>query len=185
MQPNVLIDAEGNPRLMDFGCSSITRNVWSANASTPHGGGSIRWSAPELVPLSTDLTDLERVRSTRPTNESDVYSLAMVTIEVIFFCLAQNLVSHSFGHLQIFTGNWPFAPYGDEQVILLLAKDMRPDKPTHGKFTPKMWSLTKKCWNKDPKKRPSVSEVLRNLESREGGFSSFMQIIVSCSGTIQ
>ena len=53
----------------------------------------------------------------------------------------------------------------------MLAKDLRPDKPVHRQFTSKMWTLTKKCWNKDPKKRPSVSEVLRNLESREGGFS--------------
>ena len=53
----------------------------------------------------------------------------------------------------------------------MLAKDLRPDKPVHRQFTPKMWTLTKKCWNKDPKKRPSVSKVLRNLESMEGGFS--------------
>ena len=67
----------------------------------------------------------------------------------------------------------------------MLAKDMRPDKPVHGQFTPKMWTLTKQCWDKDPKKRPSILEVLRKLEPEEGGFSSFMQTTVIRSRSVQ
>ena len=93
-QANILIDADGNPRLTDFGLSSIKRIILLADNSWPEWGDSMRCKAPELAPLSTNPKDLEKVRSARPTYKSDVYSLAMVVIEVIFFCLAQNLTSH-------------------------------------------------------------------------------------------
>ena len=83
-QANILIDANGNPRLADFGLSSIKRIILLADNSWPEWGDSMRCKAPELAPLSTNSKDLEKVRSARPTYKSDVYSLAMVTIEVIF-----------------------------------------------------------------------------------------------------
>ena len=172
IQPNILIDLNGSPRLTDFGLSSTTRNISSANDSTPNGRGSTRWKAPELLALSIKPKDQDRVKEARPTKESDAYSLAMVAIEVTFSSLAQDSVSHSFEHLQIFTGRIPFDSYGDEQVILLLAKDSRPDKPVHEQFNSNMWTLTKRCWNKDPKKRPGIPEVLRKLESRDSAFSN-------------
>ena len=89
-QPNILIDPNGNPRLTDFGLSSITRDNRSANASTPNGRGSTRWRAPELLALSTKAKGREKVKSARPTEKSDAYSLAMVVIEVVFPRLAQN-----------------------------------------------------------------------------------------------
>jgi len=75
-------------------------------------------------------------------------------------------------HIQIFTGKVPFYPYSEEQVIFLLSRDERPDKPTHGEFTSRMWTLTRKCWDKDPKKRPEILDVLKTLESRDGAFSN-------------
>jgi len=68
--------------------------------------------------------------------------------------------------IEIFTGNVPFYPYSDDQVIARLMRDKRPNKPVHGDFTSKMWTLTKECWNKDPQKRLEISDVLRKLESR-------------------
>jgi serine/threonine protein kinase len=171
-QSNVLIDPSGGPRLTDFGFSSITRNICSVNASTPNGRGSTRWRAPELLVLSIKPKDQDKAKSARPTNKSDVYSLAMVAIEVTIFSLAQNSVSQPSGHLQIFTGDYPFDSRSDEQVILLLANDERPDRPVHEQFTSRMWPLTKKCWRKDPKKRPDIPEVLEKLESKDGAFSS-------------
>ncbi|KAF9789414.1 kinase-like domain-containing protein [Thelephora terrestris] len=143
---NILIDSDENPRLTDFGFSSITMNNISANASTPNGKGSTRWFAPELLELSTKTKGREKTKSLRVTFKSDTYSLAMVTIE-------------------IFTGRLPFDEYHEHQVILLLAEDKRPDKPVHPQFTPKLWSLTNKCWAKNPKRRPNIIEVLRELEA--------------------
>ena len=171
-QTNILIDSNHNPRLTDFGVSSVTRNL-TANASTESARGTMRWKAPELLPLSTDVRDWDRVKSARPTNESDMYSLAMVVIEVPVPCLTQIPVPNSFEHPQIFTGKYPFEPHSNEQVIILLTRNKRPEKPTHGQLNSKIWSLTRECWNKDPKKRPAVSEVLKKLESSESAFSAF------------
>ena len=69
---------KGNPRLSDFGISSITRNIDSVNASTPYHGCTLRYCAPEnlhakggiVLGLKGDLT-----------NKSDMYSLSMVIVE--------------------------------------------------------------------------------------------------------
>ena len=92
-QTNILIDSNRKPRLTDFGLSSVTKNI-SFNASTERGGGTTRWKAPELLPLSLDVTEWEKAKCARPTEKSDTYSLAMVAIEVLVACLTQILVSN-------------------------------------------------------------------------------------------
>ena len=80
-QPNILIDAEGNPRLTDFGLWSITENIAPVDRSTSPNSWALPYSAPELV------LELRRIKGTRvferkePTNKSDVYSLSMVIVE--------------------------------------------------------------------------------------------------------
>jgi len=74
----------GNPRLTDFGFSSITMNDRSVSSSMANRGGSTRWLAPELLALSIKVINKGKAKATRPTKKSDVYSLAMVTIEVKF-----------------------------------------------------------------------------------------------------
>ena len=95
----------------------------------------------------------------------------MVVIEVKISCFAPNSVSQPSERIQIFTGDYPFDSRSDEQVILLLANGKRPERPVHEQFTSRMWSLTKKCWEKDPEKRPDVTQVLEKLESKDGAFS--------------
>ena len=77
-QSNILIDSSGNPCLTDFGLSSVTNSV------STHGKCSIRWRAPELLVLSTRARDQDKDKPATPTEKSDVYSLAMVAIEVTF-----------------------------------------------------------------------------------------------------
>jgi len=76
-QENILIDAEGSPRLSDFGLCSITKNINSVNASTPNHGCTVRYCAPELLSGETAAGGEKR----KPTNKSDVYSLSMVIVE--------------------------------------------------------------------------------------------------------
>jgi len=63
------------PQLSDFGISSITINPDLGNASTPFPSYTPRWAAPELLEAAD-------AKSSRPTKMSDVYSFAMVVVEV-------------------------------------------------------------------------------------------------------
>ena len=81
-QPNVLIDNNKNAVLCDFGLASITADAGSPHASPVNSAGSIRWMAPERLSIyDPNNLDAEPAGS-RVTKESDMYSLAMVVIEV-------------------------------------------------------------------------------------------------------
>ena len=70
---NILVDVVDNiphARIMDFGIAIVTKNLNSVRPPTRQGAHTRRWSAPEIL--------LEQ----NPSKESDVYSFAMVTIEV-------------------------------------------------------------------------------------------------------
>ena len=72
-QLNVLVDfVDDSPVacIADFGVAMVTRNVDSIQFDTGQDLFSPRWSAPEVL------------NGENPTKESDVYSLAMVAIEV-------------------------------------------------------------------------------------------------------
>ena len=72
-QMNILVDVVDNvphARIVDFGIAIVTRNLNSIRPPTRQGAHTPRWSAPE--------TFLEQ----NPSKESDIYSFAMVAIEV-------------------------------------------------------------------------------------------------------
>jgi serine/threonine protein kinase len=72
-QMNILVDVVDNvphARIADFGITIVTKNLDSIRAETPQNVHTPRWSAPEIF------------RKQNPSKESDVYSFAMVTIEV-------------------------------------------------------------------------------------------------------
>ena len=81
VQPNILIDNDKNAVLCDFGLASITADAESAHASTINSAGSIRWMAPERLSIF-DGNSEPAPNTFRVTRESDMYSLAMVVIEV-------------------------------------------------------------------------------------------------------
>ncbi|THH32511.1 hypothetical protein EUX98_g1655 [Antrodiella citrinella] len=73
---NILLDERGNACLTDFGMSLIAEGT-GYNYGSIHGGGAIRWQAPELI--DPEAFGLE---GTRPTSQSDVFSIACTAIEV-------------------------------------------------------------------------------------------------------
>ena len=80
-QPNILINDDNNAVLCDFGLASITADAESPHASPVNSAGSIRWMAPERLSIF-DGSSEPAPNSLRVTKESDMYSLAMVVIEV-------------------------------------------------------------------------------------------------------
>ena len=70
---NILVDAAGHARVADFGLATVTQDLDSIRNASDDRGGGVRWIAPEI------LSD----RGTH-SKEADVFSFAMVTIEVGF-----------------------------------------------------------------------------------------------------
>lgn len=88
--------------------SSITKNANSVNASTESGRGTLRWRAPELLQLSGK-QDAKTQVPVRPTKESDMYSFAMVVVEV-----TSSLKAWSTSHLSTF---WDFSDIHGEAPL--------------------------------------------------------------------
>ena len=87
-----------------------------------------------------------------PVTESksaDVFAFAMVVVEV-------------------FTGKVPFEGQKDEAVVLQISRGGRPAMPTNAQaagFTVGVWRLLESCWYQNPKKRPTMDEVMRRWET--------------------
>ncbi|KAH8082793.1 kinase-like domain-containing protein [Cristinia sonorae] len=133
---NILVDAGETIRLTDFGMALIAEAT-SYQYGSIHGGGAIRWQAPELLdPDEFGLT------STRPTFASDTYSFAFTSIE-------------------LYTGEVPFATLTELQLMKRIVKGERPVQPRNMSQT--LWYLVQSCWNHHPATRPSLLDVVSTL----------------------
>ena len=79
---NVLVDlVDGAPHALiaDFGIAIVTKNLDSARPATYQSHHTPTWSAPEVL------------RGENPSKESDVYSFAMIMVEVGVPCFVRGL----------------------------------------------------------------------------------------------
>ena len=77
MQGNILVNSEGDVQLTDFGMSLLA-GANAGNYASNHGGGAMQFRSPELLdPKSFGLED------DRPSMTCDIYSLALVAVEVM------------------------------------------------------------------------------------------------------
>ena len=65
-----VVDDIPHARIADFGIAIVTKNLDSIRPPTRQEAHTPRWSAPEIL------------HEENPSKESDIYSFAMVTIEV-------------------------------------------------------------------------------------------------------
>ena len=70
-QSNVLVDTTGRARITGFGLAMVTQNLDSMRNAPAEHGHSARWIAPEILDDQGTFS-----------KEADVFSFAMVTIEV-------------------------------------------------------------------------------------------------------
>jgi len=166
LQDNIVIGAQGHPYLADFGLSSIAEDIYSVSGSTTPGGGSVRWCAPELLgPITT-----QREEWVNPTTRSDIYSLAMVIMEVIHRIRMPSVqtLKRLTCCFKVFTGKIPFPNSTTVHVVIMISKGERPPKLPGGEtlgLGPAVWKLTEECWSQSPEKRPDAANVLRRFQA--------------------
>ncbi|KAJ7184977.1 kinase-like domain-containing protein [Mycena filopes] len=129
---NIMVSNNKRALLADFGFSYLVSSSFSLPISTPTGGGPL-WMAPQKLYGAGD------------SAESDVYSFAMVTLE-------------------LFTRQNPF--HGETFLTLEDIRDgKRPSIPTPAqtlnRMTEDWWKLCHFCWSGDPAKRWTVNQILR------------------------
>ena len=81
-----VVDDIPHARIVDFGIAIVTKNLDSIRPPTRQEAHTPRWSAPEIL------------REQNPTKESDIYSFAMVMIEVCCEQSEMRVVSANFCH---------------------------------------------------------------------------------------
>jgi len=146
---NVLVSPSGEALVTDFGISSIIESTLTLEFGSDSNAmrGSSRWLAEELLRFS------DGSEGSRHTMESDVWAFGMTVYE---------LLTHErpYFHIKI-----------EAQVILAIAQGARPTRPAsawfkslepYGTF---LWLICQSCWFKDPRKRFTMLDVIRELDS--------------------
>ncbi|KAF4576870.1 hypothetical protein EYR36_000532 [Pleurotus pulmonarius] len=140
---NVLISKQGVACLSDFGLSKLLEDIGQGMTASSADATSPRWAAPELI------------KHSKPAStSSDVWSFAMFALELM-------------------TGAKPFAYLPrDLMVIRELDQGRLPERPglevTQRGLDNDLWNLLRKCWNKKPDSRPSMTTVRMKLAEIRG-----------------
>jgi hypothetical protein len=91
----------------------------------------------------------------------------------------------AFGMLavEVFTGKVPFEEKRDEAVVLHIVRGGRPEVPQDAQalgLTAEMWELLESCWQQNPKKRPTVQQVVKKWQrfvGNDGDLDAFPECV--------
>lgn len=133
---NVLVDADGSPRLADFGVSNI---MVESNPAFSYQTGAVRWAAPELIVLHEGQT------VPCATKSSDIYALGCIMLQVLY-------------------GKPPY--WWIKTALQVMASKFKYQEPINNTMQIRAYYLDfmRRCWSVECEKRPSVEEVLDFLE---------------------
>ncbi|KAJ3576696.1 hypothetical protein NP233_g238 [Leucocoprinus birnbaumii] len=142
---NILITSAGSACIADFGLSSLKdvanklqQDLQSQSDENP------RWKAPELM------NELANGSFPAPTQESDVYSVALVMYEILI-------------------GRPPFYDIKhDSSVVARVSRGVRPTKPfprelLDMELSEEVWNIMTRSWEGSPSQRPTMHGVLESI----------------------
>ncbi|KIK90982.1 hypothetical protein PAXRUDRAFT_831222 [Paxillus rubicundulus Ve08.2h10] len=128
---NIFVSASGKGQISGFGFTNIILGFLEKSSSL---NGIVRWAAPEILATHDD--------GLAPTEQSDVYSLGSVM-------------------LQVCSGEVPYADLRNKvQVLHALTKGVTPSRPVTPLVNDRMWDFIQRCWSTQEAKRPSAEEAL-------------------------
>ncbi|KAF8187284.1 kinase-like domain-containing protein [Mycena galopus ATCC 62051] len=133
---NILIDDNGHACLADFGLALAVESQVLGTSSAGSTRGTLRWLSPEILDSSR-----KAERQTSLTKR-DIYAFGCTILE-------------------IYTGNHPFPHLQDVEIIHnVVIKHERPEIPSNAVAQLKdLHPLLKRCWQNDPRQRPSATEI--------------------------
>ncbi|KAF1331653.1 Serine/threonine protein kinase, partial [Globisporangium splendens] len=132
---NILVGADGQAKIADFGLNPVYDNASCDATATPiHSEGGVRWKAPECVGPSNRKT----------TFASDVYSFAMCVIEALM--------------LEV-----PFGTLDDEEIEKKITSGEIPSQPSD--VADDKWVLVNLMTTLDPVERVKLPTVIQLLKS--------------------
>ena len=146
--------------MTEYGLAPINSDPSFTVAATPGAVGTSRWLAPEIITPA-------RRASAMPVMESkaaDVFAFGMFAVEV-------------------FTGKIPFEEHKNEAVVLRISQGGRPEIPRNAQavgLTTEMWNVLESCWQQNPKKRPTMQEVVMKWQRFVGfddGLKAFPEYV--------
>ncbi|KZS95811.1 kinase-like protein [Sistotremastrum niveocremeum HHB9708] len=138
--PNILIDENGVARLADFGLSKIEGLSNSVHFTTTTFAATVRWMALEMA----EATSNDEIMS--PTAWTDVWSYASLIVEIL-------------------TGKIPYwEKKNDAAVLVAILRHIPPPLPPGTVIQPELRGLMDKCWSQSPQERPTMAQVLNEME---------------------
>ena len=134
--------------MTEYGLAPINSGPSFTIGATPGTVGTSRCLAPEIINPSRKGNNA-LVMESKP---ADVFAFAMFSVEV-------------------FTGKIPFEKQKNEAVALLIFRGIRPEMTENARavgLTSEMWKLFEACWQQNPKKRPTIEQVMRRWQKLIG-----------------
>jgi hypothetical protein len=153
---NVVVNEDHRLLLIDFGVAKVEQ-IQTVVTSAGESHGTIRWMAPEIF------------RGSGLSTRTDTYAFAMTCLEVRLYLKAPAWDING-AYQKIFSGTHPFPHIErDVQVLFVVGvENRRPERPkgladARG-LNDDLWRLIESCWDQDPLTRPSMSNVLLQLD---------------------
>ena len=130
--------------MTEYGLAPINSHPSFTVVATPAAAGTSRRLAPEIMTPTRKGNGVPVVES----KAADVFAFGMLAVEV-------------------FSGKIPFEEQKNEAVVLRISRGGRPKMPDNAQavgLTDEMWKLLESCWHQNPKRRPTMEEIVRRWQ---------------------